>query len=73
MPWTSRDDMAGLWEKLINLIWIYWNGMLRDYLQDFQQAFANALFKLVINLGTIFKNTEIKTLTVEIVIYGEKS
>lgn len=47
--------------------------MLRDYSQDFQQALANALFMFVINLGTIFKNTEIKILTVEMVTYGEKS
>lgn len=47
--------------------------MLRDYSQDFQQAFANALFMFVINLGTIFKNTEIKILTVEMVTYGKKN
>lgn len=64
--------MAGLWEKLINWVWIYRNGMLRDYSQDFRQAFANALFMFVINLGTIFKNTEIKILTVEMVTYGKK-
>lgn len=65
--------MADSREKLVNLIQTYRNGMLRAYPQgDFQQAFANALFKFTINLRAICKNTQIKILTVETVTYGEK-